>query len=149
MVKVRGNAGERRSWPSKNCWRTFSGPIQALVVQTGCEGPLQLTVEPQIFFSELLGPKFILQPLGTRRWRSVQTYFKSQTTKHCLLDSPPITGCESNFYSQTSVAAIYSGAWFIGAAGFVKAKFHYAIWWSQTSSKLVADLQRAEIWPVI
>jgi len=30
----------------------------------------------------------------------------------------------------------------------VKAKFHHAIW-SQTGSKLVADLQRAEIWPVI
>ena len=30
----------------------------------------------------------------------------------------------------------------------VKAKFHYAIW-SQTSSKLVADLQRAGIWPII
>ena len=34
----------------------------------------------------------------------------------------------------------------------IKAKFHYAIWfeaWSQTGSKLVADLQRAEIWPII
>jgi len=30
----------------------------------------------------------------------------------------------------------------------VKVKFHYAIW-SQTDSKLVADLQRAEIWPII
>jgi len=32
--------------------------------------------------------------------------------------------------------------------GSVKAKFHYAIW-SQTGPKLVADLQRAEIWPII
>jgi len=30
----------------------------------------------------------------------------------------------------------------------VKAKFHYAIW-SQTGPKLVADLQRAGIWPII
>jgi len=30
----------------------------------------------------------------------------------------------------------------------VKAKFNYAIW-SQTSPKLVADLQRAGIWPII
>jgi len=30
----------------------------------------------------------------------------------------------------------------------VKAKFDYAIW-SHTGSKLVADLQRAEIWPII
>jgi len=30
----------------------------------------------------------------------------------------------------------------------VKAKFHYAIW-SKTGPKLVADLQRAEIWPII
>ena len=30
----------------------------------------------------------------------------------------------------------------------LKAKFHYAIW-SQTGSKLVADLQRAGIWPII
>jgi len=30
----------------------------------------------------------------------------------------------------------------------VKAKFRYAIW-SQTGSKLVADLQRAEICPII
>jgi len=30
----------------------------------------------------------------------------------------------------------------------VKAKFHYAVW-SQTGPKLVADLQRAEIWPII
>jgi len=29
-----------------------------------------------------------------------------------------------------------------------KAKFHYVIW-SQTGSKLVADLQRAGIWPII
>jgi len=27
-------------------------------------------------------------------------------------------------------------------------KFHYAIW-LQTGAKLVADLQRAEIWPII
>jgi len=30
----------------------------------------------------------------------------------------------------------------------VKAKFHYAIW-SQTGLKLVADLQRDGIWPII
>jgi len=30
----------------------------------------------------------------------------------------------------------------------VKAKFHYAFW-SQTGPKLVADLQRAGIWPII
>jgi len=30
----------------------------------------------------------------------------------------------------------------------LKAKFHCAIW-SQTGSKLVADLQRAGIWPII
>jgi len=30
----------------------------------------------------------------------------------------------------------------------IKAKFYYAIW-SQTGPKLVADLQRAGIWPVI
>ena len=30
----------------------------------------------------------------------------------------------------------------------VKATFHYAIW-SQTGPKLVADLQQAEIWPII
>jgi len=29
-----------------------------------------------------------------------------------------------------------------------KAKFHYAIWF-EAGSKLVADLQRAEIWPII
>jgi len=27
VVKVRGNAGERRSWAPKNCWRAFPGPI--------------------------------------------------------------------------------------------------------------------------
>jgi len=32
--------------------------------------------------------------------------------------------------------------------GVIKAKFHYAIW-SQTGPKLVADLQRAAIWPII
>jgi len=30
----------------------------------------------------------------------------------------------------------------------VKVKFHYAIW-SQTGPKLVADLQRAGVWPII
>jgi len=30
----------------------------------------------------------------------------------------------------------------------LKAKFHYAIWF-EAGSKLVADLQRAEIWPII
>jgi len=30
----------------------------------------------------------------------------------------------------------------------LKTKFHYAIW-SQTGPKLVADLQRAGIWPMI
>jgi len=59
VVKVRGNAGERRSWAHKNCGRAFPDPTQALVVQTGCKGPFQLTVGPQIF-SALLGPKFIL-----------------------------------------------------------------------------------------
>ena len=31
---------------------------------------------------------------------------------------------------------------------FLKAKFYYDIW-SQTGTKLVADLQRAGIWPII
>jgi len=30
----------------------------------------------------------------------------------------------------------------------LKAKFYYAIWF-EAGSKLVADLQRAEIWPII
>jgi len=30
----------------------------------------------------------------------------------------------------------------------LKAKFYYAIWF-KAGSKLVADLQRAEIWPII
>jgi len=30
----------------------------------------------------------------------------------------------------------------------VKAKFHYASWF-EAGSKLVADLKRAEIWPII
>jgi len=30
----------------------------------------------------------------------------------------------------------------------VKAKFHYAIWF-EAGSNLVADLQQAEIWPII
>jgi len=30
----------------------------------------------------------------------------------------------------------------------LKAKFHFAVW-SQTGPKLVADLQRAGIWPII
>jgi len=28
VVKVRGNAKERRSWAPKNCWRAFLGPTQ-------------------------------------------------------------------------------------------------------------------------
>jgi len=35
VVKVRGNAGERRSWAPKNCWRAFPGPTQPLMVQAG------------------------------------------------------------------------------------------------------------------
>jgi len=31
---------------------------------------------------------------------------------------------------------------------FIKAKFHFASWF-EAGSKLVADLQRAEIWPII
>jgi len=30
----------------------------------------------------------------------------------------------------------------------IKAKVHYAIWF-EAGSKMVADLQRAEIWPII
>jgi len=33
--------------------------------------------------------------------------------------------------------------------GTVKAKFHYASWFEAGSIKLVADLQRAKIWPII
>jgi len=29
-----------------------------------------------------------------------------------------------------------------------KAKFHYAMWF-EAGSKVVADLQRAEIWPIV
>jgi len=56
VVKVRGNAGERRSWAPKNCWRAFPGPTQPLVVRAGWEGPLQLTVGSQSSWA----PKFIL-----------------------------------------------------------------------------------------
>jgi len=40
------------------------------------------------------------------------------------------------------------GLFDVNIFGSVKAKFHYAIW-SQTGSKLVADMQRAGIWPII
>jgi len=63
VVKVRGNAGKRRSWAPKNCRRAFPGPTQALVVQTGCEGPLQLTVGSQLF-SELLGSQIYTLTTG-------------------------------------------------------------------------------------
>ena len=36
----------------------------------------------------------------------------------------------------------------IAANAFVTVKFHYAVW-SRTGRKLVADLQRAGIWPII
>jgi len=49
VVKVRGNAGERRSWGPKNCWRAFPGPTQPLTVRAGRERPLQLTGGPQFF----------------------------------------------------------------------------------------------------
>jgi len=72
VVKVRGNAGERRSWAPKNGWRAFPRPTQALVVQTGCEGPLQLTVRPQIF-SELLGSLYFNHCLYIiSGWRSIR-----------------------------------------------------------------------------
>ena len=56
LVKVRGNAGKRRSWAPKNCRRAFPGPTQPLKVRAGGQGPLQLTVGPQTF-SEFLGPQ--------------------------------------------------------------------------------------------
>jgi len=31
---------------------------------------------------------------------------------------------------------------------YLRAKFHYAVWF-EAGSKLVTDLQRAEIWPII
>jgi len=33
VVKVRGNAGKRRSWAPYNCWRAFPGPTQPLMVE--------------------------------------------------------------------------------------------------------------------
>ena len=33
VVKVRGNAGERRSWAPYNCWRAFPGPPQPLMIK--------------------------------------------------------------------------------------------------------------------
>jgi len=56
VVKIRENTGERCSWALKNCWRAFPGPTQPLVVRAGWEGPLQLTVGPEIS-SEFLGPQ--------------------------------------------------------------------------------------------
>jgi len=49
---------------------------------------------------------------------------------------------------RPSVSARLEAYIIIETAERIKAKFHYAIW-SQTGPKLVADLQRAGIWPII
>ena len=57
VVKVRGNAGERRSWAHNNCWRAFPGPTQPLVVRDYEQverAPSAYSRAP--IFSEFLGP---------------------------------------------------------------------------------------------
>ena len=34
-TKVRENAGKRRSWAPKNCWRAFPGPTEPLMARAG------------------------------------------------------------------------------------------------------------------
>ena len=50
--------------------------------------------------------------------------------------------------SNISITKITHNCLNTATFSLVKAKFHYAVW-SQTGPKLVADLQRAEIWPII
>jgi len=67
VVKLRGNAGERRSWDPKKLPASVPRPHTAESLGLPLVGtrttavclPLQLTVGP-IIFSELLGPKFML-----------------------------------------------------------------------------------------
>jgi len=69
VVKVRGNVGEHRFWAPKNCWWTFPGPTQPLMVHAGWEGPLQLTVGPKIFF-RVPGPQIYTLTSGDiRHWQ--------------------------------------------------------------------------------
>jgi len=84
VVKVRGNMGERRSWAPKNCWRAFPGPTQALMVRAVWEGLLQLTVGPQ-FFSEFLGPKFILQALVAAHTTAYIWWHHRSSSDHCWI----------------------------------------------------------------
>ena len=79
VVKVRGNAGKRRSWAPENCWRAFPGPTQPLMVWAGWKGPLQLTVGPQLFF-RVPGPpnlyfnRWSHHQAGGRRSRNLSKY---------------------------------------------------------------------------
>jgi len=42
VVKVRGNAGERRSWAPKNCWWAFPGPHSRYWYEQVERGPFSL-----------------------------------------------------------------------------------------------------------
>jgi len=60
VAKVRGNAGERRSWAPKKFWRAFPRHTQPLKIPAGSEGPFQLTVGAHIFQTSWASIKFIL-----------------------------------------------------------------------------------------
>ena len=59
VVKVRGNAGERRSWAPYNCRRTFpgttQGPTQPLMIRAGWDAPSVCSRVPNCL--EFLGPQ--------------------------------------------------------------------------------------------
>jgi len=73
---------------------------------------------------------------------TTSTYINYQTRWHSV-ERIPQTECR---YRQAAGALTLVVEWWSDVA--VKAKFHFAIW-SQTGPKLVADLQRAGIWPII
>jgi len=64
VVKVNGNAGERRSWVLYNCWRAFPCPTQPLMVRAGWQGALSAYSRAPKFF-RVPGPK-----LGNGNYRN-------------------------------------------------------------------------------
>jgi len=91
-------------------------------------------------------------------WRPEVARVRKKCPLMAFFEKRPLTGKFSKFCSERihcltdpRVVCKFCAIWLTGNrwnCALLKAKFHYAIW-SQTVPKLVADLQRAGIWPVI
>jgi len=112
VVKVRGNAGERRSWAPKNCWQAFP-TVLTTGLTTGCI--VYTNIQPVVFENRLYRVNgallkatisIYLAYISIRLQQVVDKTLKAVSRLHTVKAGKPVyyTGCQAICQCRCPVA---------------------------------------------